>query len=253
MKKINKKATKTSRVSSTKPNKAGKPKGMKSETIVIDETQAESPAKANAKAKVRLQFVGELAAGDRCANWGRRDVMELTGKRRRNDQLKYDEVEMRSWHMGGEIVNEWWVPEHYPVIVGDKALEDSIMAEFSRLSKIINGRGGVASKKSASVTEEVEVTDPETGEVTIEVRRKEKKPSTPKAGLDPATSCTPGTSAHAVGLILLRQKPGPKFDRSAAIAAAVKELKMEKGLASSWVSTLIKRKAPFALYAKAAA
>lgn len=230
-----------------------KKKVVKSETIVIDETEQAAIKGKKPKISGQLVFVGTLKAGDKCANWGRRDVMELTGKTRRNEQLHYTEVEMKSWHVGGETVHEWWVPEHYPVIVGDAELESTIMTDFNRLAKIINGRGGVASKKTANVTEEVEVTDPETGEVTVELRRKEKKAATPRAGLDQATACTPGTSAHAVGLILLRQKPGPKFDRSAAIAAAVKELKMEKGLASSWVSTLIKRKAPFSAYAKAVA
>lgn len=208
---------------------------------VVDETA--SPA-------VSFIMASAMAQGQGYVDWSLNDVMYVTGKRRENLQGKYWEVEAFAKHKGGEVVGEWWLPEHYPVRDGDAANEARILLEHSRLAKIINGRG--AGQKSRQQTEEVEVevVDETTGAVTktTVVRPRAKAPGKPRAACDPATGCQPGTSGHAVGLILLKQKPGKGFDRAKAIAEAVKELKMDKGLASSWVSTLIKRKPAFAAY-----
>lgn len=218
-------------------------KPAKKAAEVVDETEA--PA-AKQGPGGRYVEVGSLAQGELCVNWGRHDVMEPTGRRRDSQQMKYQEVELTARHDGGERTSEWWVPAHYPVLVGAAELQARICADYERMRAVLDGRGGAKTKAAGSV----EVVDEETGEVTRVP--KPKAPSRPRAALDPATGCQAGTSGHQVGLIILKQKPGKAFDRSKAIAEAVKTLKMDKGLASSWVSTLIKRKPAFVAYQAAA-
>jgi hypothetical protein len=201
------------------------------------------PAKAQA-----VTFVEARAAeqGASYVNWALHDVLVATGRTRELPQNRHVEYQFAGYHDGGETV-EIWVAAHYPLRV-DPARVASIREQHDRLARVINGRAS-GLKASRVASEEVEVVDPETGEVTVEVRAKAKAPSKPRAAADPATGCQAGTSGHKVGLIVLRQKPRG-FDRSKAIAAAIKELKMDKGLASSWVSTLLKRKPAFKEYGK---
>ena len=204
------------------------------------------PTKPSRPAAASFIVAGAAVPGELYVNWSLHDVMVHTGRRRTLPQHRHEEVEFTSRHAGGEASPEWWVPAHYPLRV-DAAEAARILAEHERLARVINGRaGGIKSSRARSV----EVVDEETGEVTIvEGPRAVVKP---RAAADPATGCQAGTSGHRVGLIVLRQRPRG-FDRAKAIAAAMKELKMDKGLASSWVSTLLKRKEAFKAYALQAA
>lgn len=170
-------------------------------------------------------------------SWGLHDVVELNGQRVTRPAVGYEEVKAIGYSENGDKF-EWWLPGHCPLRV-DAAGVERVLAEHKRKRAVVEGR--LAPRARAQT---VEVVD-ESGNVTfVERPRKERKART---ATSPLTACQEGTSGHAVGLILLRQKP-KGFDRAKAIAAAMKELSMEKGLASSWVSTLIKRKAPFAAY-----
>lgn len=189
-------------------------------------------------------MAGAAVEGVRYCNWSLHDVMVHTGRRRDNPQGKYAEVEFRSCHDGGEASAEWYVPEHYPLRV-DPALAEEIMARHGRMSRVINGRAS-GLKSQGPAHEEVEVVG-EDGEVTVELRPRAKATPKPAVAADPRTGCRPGTDGHRVGEILLSIKANG-FDRKAAIDRVVKELNMDRGLASSWVSTLIKRKPAFKAY-----
>lgn len=138
----------------------------------------------------------------------------------------------------GDAFAEFEVAANYP-LMDDEAAVGRVMAEFAR-------RRQLAAGKRPAKTGTVEAMDPATGEVVIKERPRAAKP---RAAADPRTGCQPGTDGHRVGEVVLRYKP-KDFDRKLVIDLVVSELKMGRGLAASWVSTLIKRKEQFKAYGR---
>lgn len=162
-------------------------------------------------------------------NWQLTMTMVCTGKAK--EVMGATEYEFTCKHRDGDALMAW-LPKFYPLwddlghvgVVG-QAHE----AKAARMA----GRTGA---KAATVE------DPVTGETRPII-----KEARLRASLDPRTGCTPGTSAHRAGTIMLDQKPGGDH-RPRCIALMVKQLGMEKPLAASWYSTLARRKPE--IYAK---
>lgn len=181
--------------------------------------------------KKEPQFVSAAGAekGGRYLNWSLMTVLEALGTSRSLGPLQ--EYAFRGYADNGDVLEQHWLLEHYPLRIDPGAVE-RLMATHEGM------KARFASRNSRTNGKVVAVVDEQTGEV---VEKRIKKESKPRAAMDPRTGCSPGTSAHAVGEVMLNEKPGPDH-RKRCVDILIEKLHMEKPLAQSWYSTHLRRK-----------
>lgn len=191
--------------------------------------------KAAQPTQITFLQAGEAVRGVRYLNWALNAVYEATGEAVDGHDGALLHL-FTCYHQDGDAMQGTKLASYYPLRMDPDGVA-ACMARHEAKARLLAARSGIKTKGVVEV-------DESTGE-----ERRLIKERRPRAALDAATGCTVGTSAHSVGLILLRQRPD-KFDRTKAIEAIIKECGMDKGLASSWVSTLVRRKPAFAKYGR---
>lgn len=181
--------------------------------------------------KKEPQFISAAGAekGVKYLNWSLKTVLEALGTSRSLGPLQ--EYAFRGYADNGDVLEQHWLLEFYPLRIEPIEVERLMITHEGMKARF-------ASRTTRTSGKVVAVVDEKTGEV---VEKRVKKESKPRAAMDPRTGCSPGTSAHSVGEVMLNEKPGPDH-RKRCVEILIEKLHMEKPLAQSWYSTHIRRK-----------
>lgn len=184
----------------------------------------EKPAIKEERRWPRYVCAGQCSAGTWYVNQTRSTALTPTGRSARPGDYWPDELEFRAeTTLGDRFV--FGLPAESPV------MEDE--GEAARVRAECERRCALQERRAAKG----EVVVGKDGEETVVGRAAAQ----PRAAMDPRTGCTPGTAAHRAGEVMLSVKAGPEH-RRLAIEALMKEMGMQKGLASSWYSTHLRRR-----------
>ena len=183
--------------------------------------------------------------------WSKREVVEFTGEIRRKTSGMYgesvqgDQIEymFKTWGMSGDETQPFGYAPYYP-LRDDTTEAARIMERFHYKLALLERRMGVKSEARKAKAEVPQEIDETTGEP---IPRPVKKAGKPRGDMDEKTGVTVGSDGHTFGLIMLATPAGDEHRRT-SIMKIVEVLKSRmdekkaKGLAASWVSTLIRKR-----------